>query len=106
VGRWPWPAVGALAAEVLHFTDAAPTWVVALVALLSILSGGLTTYKKGWIALKNRNLNINALMSIAVTGADPDRPVAGSGDGDVPVYRGRADRGQVPRPCAQRHQRL
>lgn len=24
---------------------------------------------KGWIALKNRNLNINALMSIAVTGA-------------------------------------
>ncbi|MEL2361004.1 heavy metal translocating P-type ATPase, partial [Klebsiella pneumoniae] len=23
----------------------------------------------GWIALKNRNLNINALMSIAVTGA-------------------------------------
>ncbi|MGZ3010824.1 cation-transporting P-type ATPase, partial [Pseudomonas aeruginosa] len=26
-------------------------------------------YRKGWIALKNRNLNINALMSIAVTGA-------------------------------------
>ncbi|MDP2145587.1 MAG: heavy metal translocating P-type ATPase, partial [Pseudomonas sp.] len=41
----------------------------ALVALVSILSGGLTTYKKGWIALKNLNLNINALMSIAVTGA-------------------------------------
>ncbi|OPG76185.1 copper-translocating P-type ATPase, partial [Pseudomonas ogarae] len=37
--------------------------------LVSILSGGLSTYKKGWIALKNRNLNINALMSIAVTGA-------------------------------------
>lgn len=36
---------------------------------MSILSGGLGTYKKGWIALKNRNLNINALMSIAVTGA-------------------------------------
>ena len=68
-----WPlavaGVGALAAEVLHFTDAAPTWVIALVALASILSGGLTTYKKGWIALKNLNLNINALMSIAVTGA-------------------------------------
>ena len=42
---------------------------VALVALVSILSGGLGTYKKGWIALKNLNLNINALMSIAVTGA-------------------------------------
>ncbi|WP_339486547.1 heavy metal translocating P-type ATPase [Pseudomonas sp. RL_5y_Pfl2_70] len=68
-----WPlalsGVGALAAEVIHFTSAAPTWVVAIIALISILSGGLSTYKKGWIALKNRNLNINALMSIAVTGA-------------------------------------
>ncbi len=42
--------------------------VIALV-LFSIASGGLTTYKKGWIALKNGNLNMNALMSIAVTGA-------------------------------------
>lgn len=68
-----WPlalsGVGALAAEVIHFTNAAPDWVVAIIALISILSGGLTTYKKGWIALKNLNLNINALMSIAVTGA-------------------------------------
>ncbi|MFL1478025.1 heavy metal translocating P-type ATPase [Pseudomonas grimontii] len=68
-----WPlalsGVGALGAEILHFTNAAPTWVIAIVALVSILSGGLTTYKKGWIALKNLNLNINALMSIAVTGA-------------------------------------
>ena len=68
-----WPlalsGVGALAAEVIHFTSAAPDWVVAIIALISILSGGLTTYKKGWIALKNLNLNINALMSIAVTGA-------------------------------------
>lgn len=68
-----WPlalsGVGALAAEVIHFTNAAPHWVVAIIALISILSGGLTTYKKGWIALKNFNLNINALMSIAVTGA-------------------------------------
>ena len=68
-----WPlavsGVGALAAEVIHFTSAAPSWVVAIIALISILSGGLGTYKKGWIALKNRNLNINALMSIAVTGA-------------------------------------
>jgi len=68
-----WPlalsGVGALVAEVIHFTGVAPNWVVAIVALVSILSGGLTTYKKGWIALKNLNLNINALMSIAVTGA-------------------------------------
>jgi Cd2+/Zn2+-exporting ATPase len=68
-----WPlalsGIGALAAEVIHFTNAAPNWVVAIIALVSILSGGLSTYKKGWIALKNLNLNINALMSIAVTGA-------------------------------------
>ncbi|CAN7190140.1 heavy metal translocating P-type ATPase [Pseudomonas sp. LjRoot277] len=68
-----WPlalsGIGALAAEVIHFTSAAPNWVVAVIALISILSGGLGTYKKGWIALKNLNLNINALMSIAVTGA-------------------------------------
>ncbi|WP_433737676.1 heavy metal translocating P-type ATPase [Pseudomonas putida] len=68
-----WPlalsGVGALLAEVIHFTSAAPNWVVAVIALISILSGGLGTYKKGWIALKNLNLNINALMSIAVTGA-------------------------------------
>jgi Cd2+/Zn2+-exporting ATPase len=68
---WPLALSGvmAVAAEVIHFTDAAPTWVVALIALVAIFSGGLTTYKKGWIALKNFNLNINALMSIAVTGA-------------------------------------
>ncbi|MFJ3467547.1 heavy metal translocating P-type ATPase [Pseudomonas sp. NPDC090201] len=68
-----WPlalsGVAAVAAEVIHFTNAAPNWVVALVALVAIVSCGLTTYKKGWIALKNFNLNINALMSIAVTGA-------------------------------------
>jgi Cd2+/Zn2+-exporting ATPase len=72
--RKPWwplalSGVGALVAEVIHFTNAAPNWVVAIIALISILSGGLGTYKKGWIALKNLNLNINALMSIAVTGA-------------------------------------
>ncbi|MCF4996090.1 heavy metal translocating P-type ATPase [Pseudomonas syringae] len=72
--RKPWlplalSGVTALGAEVIHFTNAAPNWVVAIVALVSILSGGLSTYKKGWIALKNFNLNINALMSIAVTGA-------------------------------------
>ncbi len=68
---WPLAVSGlsALVAEVIHFTDAAPNWVVAVIALVSILSGGLGTYKKGWIALKNLNLNINALMSIAVTGA-------------------------------------
>ncbi|WP_374528454.1 heavy metal translocating P-type ATPase [Pseudomonas sp. 32.2.56] len=68
-----WPlalsGVAALSAEVLHFAALAPEWLVAAAALLAILLCGLGTYKKGWIALKNRNLNINALMSIAVTGA-------------------------------------
>ncbi len=68
---WPLALAGvaALAAELLHFSEIAPQWLVAGVALLAILLCGLTTYKKGWVALKNRNLNINALMSIAVTGA-------------------------------------
>ena len=59
----------AVAAEIVHFSALAPEWVVAALALAAILGCGLGTYKKGWIALKNRNLNINALMSIAVTGA-------------------------------------
>ncbi|WP_282339211.1 MULTISPECIES: heavy metal translocating P-type ATPase [unclassified Pseudomonas] len=61
--------VAAIAAEVLHFADLAPEWLVALIALAAVLLSGVEVYKKGWIALKNRNLNINALMSIAVTGA-------------------------------------
>ena len=38
-------------------------------AVFAILLAGFTTYKKGWIAVKNFNLNMNALMSVAVTGA-------------------------------------
>lgn len=40
-----------------------------LFAVIAIVLGGLTTYKKGWLAVSNFNLNINALMSVAVTGA-------------------------------------
>ena len=38
-------------------------------AVAAILLGGLGTYRKGWLAVSNLNLNINALMSVAVTGA-------------------------------------
>ncbi|MDZ4263986.1 MAG: heavy metal translocating P-type ATPase, partial [Pseudomonadota bacterium] len=38
-------------------------------AALSILSAGLPTLKKGWIAIKNFTLNIYFLMSLAVVGA-------------------------------------
>ena len=58
----------ALAAEVVHFTSGGH-WTVLVLALAAIAVGGLPTYKKGWIALKNFNLNMNALMSFAVTGA-------------------------------------
>ncbi|MDR2934363.1 MAG: heavy metal translocating P-type ATPase [Candidatus Adiutrix sp.] len=40
-----------------------------VLAVSAILLGGLTMYGKGWMAIKNLNLNINALMSAAVTGA-------------------------------------
>ena len=71
-----WPlvigAVAAIAAEAIHWvglTDGLAGWMAALFALIAIASSGITTYKKGWIALRNADLNINALMSIAVTGA-------------------------------------
>jgi len=59
----------AVASEALEYLDIGNTWWIAGLALLAIVTSGWKTYQKGWIALKNRNLNINALMSIAVTGA-------------------------------------
>ena len=60
----------AVGAEIIAWnTGSENSWPVILLALLAIATTGLGVYKKGWIALKNRNLNINALMSIAVTGA-------------------------------------
>ena len=58
----------AAAAEAAHFAGL-PLAVTAVLAVLSILACGVSTYRKGWIAVRNGNLNINALMSIAVTGA-------------------------------------
>lgn len=46
-----------------------PAWLSLGAALVAIGLSGLATYRKGWVAVLNRNLNINALMSIAVTGA-------------------------------------
>ncbi|OZI74613.1 heavy metal translocating P-type ATPase [Bordetella genomosp. 12] len=70
-GGWRLLAAGgvlAALAEAAHFA-ALPAWLTALLALASIAASGLGTYRKGWIAVRNGNLNINALMSIAVTGA-------------------------------------
>lgn len=68
---WPLALAGVAAAgaEFFEWFAIGPHWLVAVLAIAAILGAGLPTYRKGWIALKNRNLNINALMSIAVTGA-------------------------------------
>ena len=71
--------------ELIHDWGAKPfgldtaAWTVAdlpvlaylplLFAVIAIVLSGLTTYKKGWLAVSNLDLNINALMSVAVTGA-------------------------------------
>ncbi|HHC3686285.1 TPA: heavy metal translocating P-type ATPase [Klebsiella pneumoniae] len=68
-----WPLgislVTASAAEAVYWLHNGNHWSVVVLALVAVFTGGLSTYKKGGIALKNRNLNMNALMSIAVTGA-------------------------------------
>lgn len=61
--------VAASAAEAVYWLYNGNNLLVMVLALVAVFTGGMSTYKKGWIALKNRNLNINALMSIAVTGA-------------------------------------
>jgi len=69
----------ALAAEGLEFMaewgkwgilSSGPAELLPLIfALLAILFAGLSTYRKGWLAIRHGNLNITALMSVAVTGA-------------------------------------
>ncbi len=91
--RIPWRrlltgGVFALLAELLHLCLewqvaplgldlTAPVWqgiavfsyLPLICAVIAIYIAGLSTYKKGWIAVRNFRLNINALMSVAVTGA-------------------------------------
>ncbi|MBA3024353.1 MAG: heavy metal translocating P-type ATPase [Gammaproteobacteria bacterium] len=60
----------AIAAEVVAWSGASEQSVAVIaLALLSIATGGLSTLKKGWIALKTFTLNMNFLMSVAVFGA-------------------------------------
>lgn len=62
--------LSAISAEIMAWTTHLEnSWPVMLLAAISILSAGLPTLKKGWIAIKNRTLNINFLMSLAVAGA-------------------------------------
>jgi len=62
----------AIAAEALSFFAGegfATTLVEMALAAGAIWLAGLDTYKKGFVALRHGRLNINALMSVAVTGA-------------------------------------
>ncbi|MFA9439065.1 heavy metal translocating P-type ATPase [Uliginosibacterium sp. sgz301328] len=58
----------AIASEATHWFGAAE-WVSAGLAIAAIMACGSGTFRKGWIAVRHGALNINALMSIAVTGA-------------------------------------
>lgn len=58
-------AVAAEAIDWFNWSD----WLAALFALIAIALSGLTTYRKGWQALRRFDPNMHALMSIAVTGA-------------------------------------
>lgn len=58
----------ALGAEVGSWLNL-PTWFVFGLALVAIYLSGFDVYKKGIVALRHKQISINALMSIAVTGA-------------------------------------
>ena len=71
--KWIKLAIGgsaAVLAEIIAWTSGQESsWPVIALAVLAIGFCGIETYAKGWIAIKNRTLNINALMSVAVSGA-------------------------------------
>jgi Zn2+/Cd2+-exporting ATPase len=63
-------AIAALGAELYAWFGGADASVGVIgLALLAIMTGGIDTLKKGWIALRHRSLNMNFLMSLAVIGA-------------------------------------
>ena len=62
--------VAAVGAEAVSWiTGQEASWLVIALALVSIISAGVPTLRKGWIAVRNLTLNIYFLMSIAVIGA-------------------------------------
>ncbi len=62
--------IAAIASEIVAWNGASEqSFAVIALALLSITTGGVSTLKKGWIALKTFTLNMNFLMSVAMIGA-------------------------------------
>ncbi len=62
--------IAAIASEIVAWNGTSEqSFVVIALALLSIATGGFSTLRKGWIALKNFTLNMNFLMSVAMIGA-------------------------------------
>jgi Cd2+/Zn2+-exporting ATPase len=60
----------AIGAEVVAYATGNETSIaVGVLVIIAVLTGGLHTLKKGWIALKSFTLNINLLMTVAVIGA-------------------------------------
>lgn len=64
-------ALAGVAEAISFFAPAGLPWTLAgmALALAAIYLAGLDVYKKGLAALAKRRLNINALMTVAVTGA-------------------------------------
>jgi len=62
--------IAALGAEAVRYwcSERFEALVIAL-ALAAVLAGGLETFRKGWTALVRAKLDMNSLMSVAVTGA-------------------------------------
>ena len=58
-------AAGSEVSELLGANE----YLTLALAIIAIVMVGLGTYKKGIIAIRNFNFNMNALMSVAVTGA-------------------------------------
>ncbi|QHE88706.1 heavy metal translocating P-type ATPase [Hydrogenophaga sp. BPS33] len=71
VPTWRLALGGALAlgAEVVALSLGDSAWPTVALALAAIALAGVDTYRKGLTALRHFNLNINALMTVAVTGA-------------------------------------
>jgi Cd2+/Zn2+-exporting ATPase len=62
-------AIAAEAAHLLGGDNALSGYAGLALAAVAIGLSGIETYTKGWMALRRGRLNINALMSVAVTGA-------------------------------------